>query len=85
MKRYRWVVVSVLFFVLGVGSLAEGWNGTASARLASPTSAMEVNSCCSALGWPALIGTVGLLLGLLFLSIALVAAGTKTAGGKAST
>ncbi len=83
MKRFRWIIVALAFFVLGIGSLAARWHGSANATMAWPAAGASVNFCGSAHGWAAIIGVLGLLLGLIFLIVGIVGAVTAQAATEA--
>lgn len=79
MKPKRLFIVSAVFFLLGLGSLGAGWNGTASANVAFPVSGSSVQFSGSATGVWAVCGLLGLLLGIVSLVVALISIFTAPA------
>jgi len=72
MKSSRLFIGSAVLFLLGLGSLRIGWNGSAGVNVAFPVRGCSVHFCGSASGGWALGGLLGLTLGILFLIVALI-------------
>jgi hypothetical protein len=79
MRRFRWVIVSAVFLLVGIVSLATGWKGNAGVNMAWPVAGAAVTFCGSAQGWAAVLGALGLLLGVIFLVVSVVSAATAGA------
>lgn len=60
------------FLVVGLASLWSKWNGNAGISAASPISEWSVSFNGSVHGWPAMIGTLAILTGVVLFLIALV-------------
>jgi hypothetical protein len=85
MKRYRWILLAGFCLLAGLVMLAIGWNGQANVTLSSSISAAAVNFCGAAHGWSAVLGVLALLLGIIFLVVAIISAATGLARGEGST
>jgi len=78
MKLKYLVIGAASLLVLGIGTLAGGWDGSAGVTAGWPMNQWTVKFCGSAVGWPALIGLSCLVVSLLVLIAALVAVTTRS-------
>ena len=72
MNPKHWFIVAAFSFLLGFISLGLGWHGNASVNVAYPIAGTSVQFCGSASGGFALMGILGLLLGMLALLVAFI-------------
>ena len=74
MRVPKLFLTSAAFLILGLGALWSKWNGSAGINAGSPISVWAVNFCGSVNGWPALIGVVSIVGGLLVFLWAVISA-----------
>jgi hypothetical protein len=67
---------SALLLIVGLGSLWSKWNGSAGVNVGDSVAAWSVTFNGSVHGWPAMIGLLCLVSGLVLLVIALIRAVT---------
>jgi len=77
MRSRKLFLISAVLLIVGLGSLWSKWNGSAGFNAGDSISAWSVTFNGSVHGWPALIGIVGLVAGLVLLVIALIRAVSK--------
>ena len=74
MRSRRLFLAAALFLVAGFATLWSKWNGSAGINAGYPMDQWVVSFNGSVHGWPAMIGMVCLLAGLILLVIALIRA-----------
>lgn len=72
MKSKRLLIAGVVFFLMGLGSLWLGWNGSAGVNVSYPIAGTSVQLSGSAKGASALLGLMGLIFGMVVLLVAIV-------------
>lgn len=72
MRARKLFLSSALLLVTGVASLWSKWNGNAGIKAGYPISQWAVTFNGSVHGWPAMIGVIALLAGIITFLIALI-------------
>ncbi len=72
MRSRKLFLSSVVLLVIGLGSLWSKWNGNAGVNAGYPISQWAVTFNGSVHGWPAMIGVVAILAGIITFVVAVV-------------
>jgi hypothetical protein len=86
MRVTRYLVTSVVLFLLGIGCLAEGVapNSTASVNVAYPLSGNEIRFCGASTGGWAVAGVFATIAGTVFLVLTLIRSIARDDSSKAT-
>ena len=74
MRSRNLFLASAVFLVVGLASLWSKWNGSAGIHAGWPIQQWDVSFSGSVNGWPAMIGVLGLLIGLVLLVLTAIRA-----------